>query len=231
MDMRTRPIGHRGGGEPSTSIVSSGAANEDSVPTPLESSAAQAIAAFDRTSGVAGTSAADGGDPLIEIDDITRRWRDDKQREKDECDLILANQSEFATTFSQECQRRVRPPMEAIIERLKRNGGDGRIEERPEDLLRNCNHRLTLWMSISGKIADAPRLDRNPYLQLDANVAKQVVTVSEGDMWEGHGGNRSGPVGEWRLEEITPALVTHEVLEILRRSVDGPPSKPGTVTR
>jgi hypothetical protein len=45
-----------------------------------------------------------------------------------------------------------------------------------------------------------------------------LVTVSEGDMWEGHGGNRSGRVAEWKLSETTATVVTQEALAILRRS-------------
>ena len=89
--------------------------------------------------------------------------------------------------------------MEAIIERLRRNGGDGAIIERPEDSRLSHKHIFTLWMSLAGEITGTPRVDRLPYLQLEANVDKRLVTVSEGDIWEGRGGNRSGKVAEWKL--------------------------------
>jgi hypothetical protein len=37
-------------------------------------------------------------------------------------------------------------------------------------------------------------------------------------MWQGHGGSRSGPIGDRPLSEITSTFVTQEVLAILRRS-------------
>jgi hypothetical protein len=160
-----------------------------------------------------------GEDPLAEIDRLLQKRRDDQQQVSDRSAELRADRSEFSTEFTQVCEAQVRPPMEAILERLRRNGGGGVIDERPEDLSRHHTHRLTLWMSLSGEIAGSPRQDRHPYLQLDADVDKRVVTVSEGDMWEGHGGSRSGRIGEWQLSEITAALVTQEALAILRRSL------------
>ena len=80
------------------------------------------------------------------------------------------------------------------------------------------DHRLILWMSLEGEIVGTARVDRHPYLQLDANVTQRAVTVSEGDVWAGRGGNRSGPVAEWQLSEINTAKVTEEILAILHRS-------------
>jgi hypothetical protein len=72
------------------------------------------------------------------------------------------------------------------------------------------------------EIEGSPRQDRHPYLQLDADVNKRSVVVSEGDVWQGRGGNRSRKVGEWRLSEITATLVTERALAIVRRSVREP---------
>lgn len=91
--------------------------------------------------------------------------------------------------------------------------------EQPEDAAHDHKHRLTLWMSLSGEISGTPRQDRDPYLQLEAEMDKQRVAVSAGDMWQGHGGNTSGPVGERELSEITPAFVSQEAVAIIRRSV------------
>ncbi len=89
--------------------------------------------------------------------------------------------------------------------------------ERPGDLRVHHWHRLTLWMSFSGEITGTPRSDLLPYLQLDADVDKRVVTVSEGDMWQHRGSNRSGPAGQWKLADMTADLVTHTAVNILRR--------------
>jgi hypothetical protein len=171
----------------------------------------------DRGRIVVGVDGSD--DPLAEIDRLMQARLDDERRAADDRARLAADRSEFSTDFESVCEAQVRPPMEAIIERLRRNGGGGLITERPEDRSRDYTHRLTLWMSLSGEIAGAPRQDRHPYLQLDADVDKRVVLVSAGDMWEGHGGNHTGRVGEWQLSEIDAALVTEEVLAILRRSI------------
>lgn len=164
------------------------------------------------------SASATGNDPLAEIDQLMRARRDEDRESADRAAQVLADRSEFSDEFVRVCDVQVRPAMEAVIERLRNNGGGGVIEERHEDLARNQAHRLTLWMSFSGEIVGTPRPDRHPYLQLDATVAKRAVTVSEGDMWQGRGGGRSGKAGEWQLSEITTALVTETILEIIRRA-------------
>jgi len=131
---------------------------------------------------------------------------------------LTTARSEFSTDFVTVFEERVRPSTELIIDRLRRNGGDGVIVERPEDGRLSHNHLFTLWMSLDGEIIGEAHVDRLPYLRLEADVDKRLVTVSEGDIWEGHDGNRGGKVAEWKLSEITPDAVTQEALAILRRS-------------
>jgi hypothetical protein len=157
-------------------------------------------------------------DPLSEIDDLMQKRRDDQQASAIRSAQLTAERSEFSTQFARVCQEQIRPAMDAIIERLRHNGGDAVIEEHHADLGRHHDHRLTMWMSLHGQIVGTPRQDRHPYLQLDADVAKRNVTVSEGDVWEGHGGNRSGKIGQWLLSEITTSRVTEEILAVLRRA-------------
>jgi hypothetical protein len=73
-------------------------------------------------------------------------------------------------------------------------------------------------MSLEGEIVGDPRSDREPYLQLEANVASRDIETSEGDMWRGAGGKRSGPLGHWQLSELTQEQVIQELLAIARRS-------------
>lgn len=159
-----------------------------------------------------------GEDPLAEIDQLMQERLDEDQRAAVEAAQLTADRSEFSTEFETACEERVRPVMDRVIERLRRNGGDGLVEERPEDLSRQYTHRLTLWMSLSGEIVGAPRQDRHPYLQFDADVDNRVVVMSEGDMWLGHGGNSTGRVGTLKLPELTAELVTAEAIATLRRS-------------
>ena len=158
------------------------------------------------------------GDPLAEIDSLMQKRVDEERKSTARGAQLLADRSEFSALFDTVCDEQVRPSMEAVIDRLRRNGGGGTIEELPEDEGRHRGHRLTLWMSLEGEISGSPRQDRHPYLQLDADVDKRTVSVSEGDMWQGSGGNRSGRAAEWHLSEITPQLVTAEAVAILRRS-------------
>lgn len=163
--------------------------------------------------------AAGGHDPLAEIDQLMQ----DKLRAQNEAAArsaqLQADRSDFAEEFTKVCDLQVRPAMETVLERLRRNGGGGLIEERPENAAQHHTHRLTFWMSFRGEITGSPRQDRHPYLQLDAEVDKRSVAVSEGDMWQGQGGNRSGKFADWGLIEITESRVIQELLAIVRRAL------------
>ena len=159
-------------------------------------------------------------DPLMEIDRIMQRRRDDLRQIANRNTQISLARAKFATAFATECEQHVRPAMEAVLERLRRNGGGGFIEERPEDLRLHHTHRVTLWMSLSGEIEGTPRQDRDPYLELDANIDKRMVTVTEGDMWQGEHASTGVTTRKCRLSDITTAFITHEAVAILRRSIE-----------
>jgi hypothetical protein len=113
-------------------------------------------------------------------------------------------------------ERVLKPTLEAVIQRLRRDGGDGILRERRSDGVHGP--RLTLWMSLEGEISAEPHQDRNPFLQLDADVAHRRVTVWEGDMWQKQGVSQQ--TAPWRLSEISPAGVTERVVGILGRAAE-----------
>jgi hypothetical protein len=131
---------------------------------------------------------------------------------------VLDRQHQFLGEFTAVCQQVIRPAMQAVLERLERDGGGGAIREHPGGEPRFGSPSLILWMSLEGEIDGEPRPDRHPYLQLDANVSGGEVHVFEGDMWRGRGGNRSGRIGTWQLSDITADRVTTELLSIAHRS-------------
>lgn len=167
-----------------------------------------------------GEAALGADDPLVEIDKLMQGRQREQQQAEEHTAQLQAERSSFAREFTRVCQEQVRPAMEKVLERVRRNGGGGLIEERPGNIAQHQTHRLVLWVSFQDEIEGAPRQDRQPYLQLDAEADKMAVTVSEGDMWQGHGGNRSGRSAEWRLEDITADLVTQEILAIMRRALE-----------
>ena len=124
----------------------------------------------------------------------------------------------FLDDFATACAREVRPAMDAVVERLRQLGGDGLVEEHPGGEARFRSPRLALWMSLKGEIVDEPRLDRYPYLLLEADVEGRKVQVDEGDMWRGAGGNTSRRVGAWDVSELTRQRVTEALLAIARRA-------------
>jgi hypothetical protein len=170
-------------------------------------------------SPVRSSAGAVAADTLVEIDEIVQKCRTDHERAVEKAAQLIADRLQFSADFTTVCDQIIRPAMQGILERLRQNGGGGIVEDRAEDKSHHWGHRLTLWMSLVDEITGAPRADFHPYLQLDADIDKRSVWVSEGDMWQGRGGNSSGPTDEWQLSEITAARVAEEVLAILRRSV------------
>jgi hypothetical protein len=142
-----------------------------------------------------------------------------KDRDSDEltADRLEAGQK-FLEDFAAACATEVRPAMDAVLERLRQLGGGGLVEEHPGGEARVHNPRLALWMSLKGEIVGEPRLDRYPYLQLEADVEKRKVQVDEGDMWRGAGGHSSGRVGAWDVAELTRDRITKELLAIAGRA-------------
>ena len=159
-----------------------------------------------------------GDDLLVGFDEILAQVaeRDDQEAERSE--EQREERTAFLTAFKEVCQSQARPAMEVVIERLTAHGGGGVIEEHPGGEPRFRHPSLILWMSLEGGIVGEPRADREPYLQLEANVAGRDIEVSEGDMWRGAGGKRSGPVGNWQLFELTKDRVIQELLAIASRS-------------
>jgi hypothetical protein len=151
---------------------------------------------------------------LEEIDQVLKSWSDQRQAFASRQAEIEATRLLFVRQAAEIADHVIRPAMEAALARLDRDGGGGRIEERPGDDTHSL--RLILWMSLDGDIAGAPRQDLNPYLQLDIDVATRRIDVWEGDMWEKQGSSRA--TSPWQLSEITAESVTHRVIDILRRA-------------
>jgi len=165
---------------------------------------------------VAGPSAA--ADPLAGFGPILAAVA---QRDRDVADASAGRLDagrKFLDDFNAACQTEVRPAMDAVVERLRQLGGDGLVEEHPGGEARFTNPRLALWMSLRGEIVGEPRLDRYPYLLLEADVEGRKVQVDEGDMWRGAGGNTSRRVGAWEVSELTRQRVTAALLAIARRA-------------
>ncbi len=155
-------------------------------------------------------------DLLEEVDHIfemrSRGLNDSAERDSREDTERSRLQEEFTSVSAQQ----IRPAMQAFLERLRTNGGGGLLEERAGVQGAGVAPRVRLWMSLSGELIGRPRHDQHPYLQLDFDIARRQVNVTEGDMWKGHG--TSGPVGAWIASEITGDLVTTSLLSVLRRA-------------
>jgi hypothetical protein len=159
----------------------------------------------------------DTGDPLGEIDEIMAGLTASSLAADERSAKVLDDRRLFVDEFKQRCTDDVRPAMEAVLDRLRRNGGGGLVEEHPGGEPRVSTPRLTAWLSPVGEITGTPRPDRLPYLQLDADVNERKVRVTEGDVWGPGDRGHSGSGGTWKLDDLTGATVTRELLDILRR--------------
>jgi hypothetical protein len=140
-------------------------------------------------------------DPLVEIDQIVDHWSHLRQQSVEEQAHAELEREQFLQEFQDITRSVIRPTMARAIERLRKDGGGGLIEEHAPDSLHKL--RVTLWMSMEGEIAGSPRQDLNPFLQLDADLANRRIDVWEGDMVE---------------NQVTPDSVMERIVDILRRA-------------
>ncbi len=160
-----------------------------------------------------------GTDPLAELGPImatvAQRDSESAQLATERADLA----QRFLDEFAQACVDEVRPAMSAVLQRLQQLGGDGLIEEHPGGEARFQKPRIALWMSLKDRIAGEPRLDRYPYLLLEADAESRTIQVDEGNMWRGAGGNFSGRVGAWELKELTHDRIAKELVAVCSQAV------------
>lgn len=171
------------------------------------------------TSGQA-NSPADGvkpgteEDPLIEIDKIVDRWSHLRQETVDERARAEIETEHFLGKFQAITKSVIRPTMETAIERLRKDGGDGLIEEGSLNVLHKP--RVVLWMSMEGEIVGRPRQDLNPFLRFDADTVHGRIDVWEGDMVARQGTSR--PMSPLSMSDVTSESVMERIVEVLRRA-------------
>jgi len=145
--------------------------------------------------------------------------RSERARREDEYERRLEERRlQFLQAYSELCARLVRPTMDIVLDRLRQDGGGGRIVEHPGGEPRFTLPQITLWMSLEGELVGEGREDRHPYFRLDADPARGIVRVHQGDMWLGGGSHASGETDTWQLAEITKELIEQRIVEILRRA-------------
>lgn len=153
-------------------------------------------------------------DVLGEIDEVLDLWaqrRRDARRHQLE---VESERREFIRHAEAIGTRVIRPTFQAIAQRLRASGGDGKVVERPRDGKHEL--RLTLWMALDREVAIVDRPDLYPYLRLDLDVPHRRFTAWEGDMWERQGASRPGaPLG---LNDVTAAALTARVVAVLQRA-------------
>jgi hypothetical protein len=148
------------------------------------------------------------------IDHIVGHWTELRHEKSTKEARVEAEREQFLEDFRKLDESIIQPAMEATLKELRKDGGGGRIDVRQEDLMHRP--RVTLWMSLEGEIGGVPHQDKNPYLQLDADVAHRQVAVWEGDMWMKEGVSRD--TAPFKMDEVTTESVTERILGILQRA-------------
>jgi hypothetical protein len=148
------------------------------------------------------------------IDEILDHWAERERKWAEERLELEAERERFLHDFEELSQNTIKPAMEAVVHRLQKDGGGGIVWDGESQT--TGRPRLILWMSLEGEIEGTPRQDRNPYLQLDANVIYRRIDLWEGDMWQKLGTSRA--TSPWQLSEITSESITERIVGILERA-------------
>ncbi len=162
---------------------------------------------------VGSTTPVDGS--LCVVDDLLATYARQQEDEADRARDDLLDRQRFVHAAACMFERVVAPVFRDIAERLNRDGGGGLVEERPAE--GRHGQRLTLWMSLVGPVAVPPRVDRNPYIQLEVDVPWRRITVWEGDMWHKTGASRL--TQPFTPEEVTTESVAARAVSALHRTV------------
>jgi hypothetical protein len=148
------------------------------------------------------------------IDQIVGHWTELRHEKATKEEEAEAERERFLDNFRKLDEAIIQPAMEATLTELRKDGGGGQIDVRKEDLMHRP--RVTLWLSLEGEIKGTPDQGKNPYLQLDADVAHRQVAVWEGDMWMKEGVSRD--TAPFKMDEITTESITERILGILKRA-------------
>lgn len=154
-------------------------------------------------------------DPLGVLDVLLATYRKQESSRESLQRAQDAERERFVREAHHALETVVKPALWAIARRLQRDGGDGVIAERAAEGRRH--QRITLWMSPEGPVADPPRVDRFPYLQIDLDVPSRSLKVWEGDMWERRGASRAAD--PFTLKTLTPHEVKRRAVDVMRRVV------------
>ena len=149
------------------------------------------------------------------MDALLATYARQQEDEADRARADLLDRQRFAHAAGCMFERVVGPVFRDVAERLNRDGGGGLVEERPPE--GRHGQRLTMWMSLEGPVAVPPRVDRNPYIQLEVDVPWRRITVWEGDIWHKRGASRC--TQPFTLDEVTTESVAARAVSVLRRAV------------
>ena len=154
-------------------------------------------------------------DALSAIDALVGTYRDQQSAHAAFRRAEETERQQFVRDARDAFEEPVKPALSVVAHRLQRDGGDALVVERPA----NGRHgqRITLWMSPQGDLAEAPRVDRFPYLQLDVDVPSRAFKVWEGTMWHERGASRA--TESFTLETLSADSVTQRAIGVLRRVV------------
>jgi hypothetical protein len=151
-----------------------------------------------------------------DIDQILEKWTDRQDAFASKEDEAMAEEEKFLNDFREISGRVIKPAMEANVQRLQKDGGDGMIWDGESEAMHRPS--VILWMSLKGKIDGPPRQDLNPYLQLDVDTPHRRIDIWEGDMWENSGVSRA--TTPWHLTDISTESVNRRVMGILDRATN-----------
>jgi hypothetical protein len=128
----------------------------------------------------------------------------------------------FVRTFKEHCARSLRPVLEQVGQYLSTKGMETRIEETDEGAAADGKQHTALTLRLlMGAEERHYRAHEQPHLSLICDKHRQLVTLHQCTMRPGSGGmigpvGMSGPVGEFKLEQLTEELLQQKALALVR---------------
>ena len=127
-------------------------------------------------------------------------------------------QAEFAAEFGRVSRETIKPTMEQVVEKLRTAGHHAAVAEaiRKTGADSDRPHAIRLEILPADVKRESYAKNELPGITFSAEAGMKVVVVSRSGRPDAE--HATGPRRRFRLSEITPEMITEEIVEVLKRT-------------